>query len=399
MEQSDKELKDILNEIFPILKGKQKTPKNVANAFSGLVSSNKNDLLISQFHLFFYPNESSSEINDEKEFWFQKYKSNRPEDYTEYNFALDILKVLKSYLQNKNSEDANAYIYDLALKFGAYKNIDYYLLLTSNKVQSNLIHIYSFFHKDIQYFKDILDVNVEKTDDLKDKKTLEKLFVNKTISKEELNFHKLYAPIINELQQKINILENKINEQKVINENQKAINDTQKNAIDELIQFKEEASNKLEQIYLRDTIKYSIKYIYRMFYSKLSVKFRLEFSNNIYEEIKQLKIILSNKSFTNFSYIKEFIEAVEFGDLMVLNKVSHPSLADRKIKDIMKYVDNRKPYLNKVVEFLENLPDLEKYINMEVIYYFSKNKLENEISKNYNFEEIYDKKIGVTTTI
>ena len=385
MKQNDKELKDILNEIFPILRGKQKTPKNVAIAFSDLVSSNKNDLLISQFHLFFYPNESSSEINDEKEFWFQKYKSNRPDDYTEYNFALDVLKVLKSYLQNKNSEAANSYIYDLTLKFGPYKNIDYYLLLTANKIQSNLIHIYSFFHKDIQYFKDILDVNVEKTDDLKDKKTLEKLFVNKTISKAELNFHKLYAPIINELQQKINILENNIGAQKAIN--------------DELIQFKEEASNKLEQIYLRDTIKYSIKYIYRMFYSKFSGKFKLELSNNIYEEIKQLRIILSNKSFTNFSHIKEFIEAVEIGDLMVLNKVSHPSLADRKIKDIRKYVDNRKPYLNKVVEFLEKLPDLEKYINMEVIYYFSKNKLENEISKNYNFEEIYDKKIGVTTTI
>ena len=384
MEQNDK-LKEILNEIFPILKGMQKTPKSVANAFSDLVSSNENDLLISQFHLFFYPNESSSEINEEKEFWFQKYKSDRPDDYTEYNFALDILKVLKSYLQNKNSEAANSYIYDLALKFGPYKNIDYYLLLTANKIQSNLIHIYSFFHKDIQYFKDILDVNVEKTDDLKDKKTLEKLFVNKTISKAELNFHKLYAPIINELQQKINILENNISAQKAIN--------------DELIQFKEEASNKLEQIYLRDTIKYSIKYIYRMFYSKFSGKFKLEFSNNIYEEIKQLRIILSNKSFTNFSHIKEFIEAVEIGDLMVLNKVSHPSLADRKIKDIRKYVDNRKPYLNKVVEFLEKLPDLEKYINMEVIYYFSKNKLENEISKNYNFEEIYDKKIGVTTTI
>ena len=385
MKQNDKELKDILNEIFPILRGKQKTPKNVTIAFSDLVSSNKNDLLISQFHLFFYPNESSSEINEEKEFWFQKYKSDRPDDYTEYNFALDILKVLKSYLQNKNSEAANSYIYDLALKFGPYKNIDYYLLLTANKIQSNLIHIYSFFHKDIQYFKDILDVNVEKTDDLKDKKTLEKLFVNKTISKAELNFHKLYAPIINELQQKINILENNISAQKAIN--------------DELIQFKEEASNKLEQIYLRDTIKYSIKYIYRMFYSKFSGKFKLELSNNIYEEIKQLRIILSNKSFTNFSHIKEFIEAVEIGDLMVLNKVSHPSLADRKIKDIRKYVDNRKPYLNKVVEFLEKLPDLEKYINMEVIYYFSKNKLENEISKNYNFEEIYDKKIGVTTTI
>ena len=289
MEQSDKELKDILNEIFPILRGNQKTPKNVANAFSDLVSSNKNDLLISQFHLFFYPNETSSEINEEKEFWFQKYKSNKPDDYTEYNFALDILKVLKSYLQNKNSETANSEIYDLALKFGSYKNIDYYLLLTANKIQSNLIHIYSFFHKDIKYFKQILDVNVEKTDDLKDKKTLEKLFVNKTISKEELNILNIYSPIINELQKKINTLENNISEQKKINDTlenkiseQKKINDTLENNIseqkkinNELIQFKEEASNKLEQIYLRDTIKYSIKYIYRMFYSKFRDKFSL----------------------------------------------------------------------------------------------------------------------------
>ena len=134
MEQNDKELKGILNEIFPILRGKQKTPKNVAKAFLDLVSSNKNDLLISQFHLFFYPNESSSEINEEKEFWFQKYKSNRPDDYTEYNFALDILKILNIYLQNKNSEFANSYIYDLALKFCPYKNIDYYLLLTANNI-------------------------------------------------------------------------------------------------------------------------------------------------------------------------------------------------------------------------------------------------------------------------
>ena len=82
---------------------------------------------------------------------------------------------------------------------------------------------------------------------------------------------------------------------------------------------------------------------------------------------------------------------------MVLNKVSHPSLDDRKISDIMKYVDNRKPYLNKVVVFLENLPDLKNYINMEIKYYFSKDKLEKEVSKNYNFKEIYDKIIGVTT--
>ena len=130
-----------------------------------------------------------------------------------------------------------------------------------------------------------------------------------------------------------------------------------------------------------------------MFYSKMKLK--LEFKTKVYEEIKQLKSILSNESFGNFSFLKEFLEAVEFGDLMALNKVSHPSLDNRKIESITKYVDNKKPYLDKVVKFLKELPNLENYINLEVKNYYSKKKLEEEVSKEYDFEAIYDNKINI----
>ena len=38
-------------------------------------------------------------------------------------------------------------------------------------------------------------------------------------------------------------------------------------------------------------------------------------------------------------HTKEFLEAVEFGDLTALNKVSHPSLDNRKI-EILKLLEN-----------------------------------------------------------
>ena len=146
---------------------------------------------------------------------------------------------------------------------------------------------------------------------------------------------------------------------------------------------------------MRDIIKYSIKYIYRIFYSKYRANLNNEFKTNVYEEIKQLIKLLSDKLFSEFSFLKEFIDAIYFGDLMALNIVSHPSLDNRKIENIKKYVDNNKPYLDKVVQFLQDLPNLDNYINLEIKYYFSKDKLEEEVSKVYDFEEIYDNNINV----
>jgi hypothetical protein len=80
---------------------------------------------------------------------------------------------------------------------------------------------------------------------------------------------------------------------------------------------------------------------------------------------------------------------------VALNKVSYPSLDNRKIENIKKYLDNNKPYLGKVVQFLKDLPNLENYINLEINYYFSKDRLEEEVSKVYNFKDIYDNKINV----
>ena len=82
--------------------------------------------------------------------------------------------------------------------------------------------------------------------------------------------------------------------------------------------------------------------------------------------------------------------AIEFGDLANLNKATHPSIEKREFEDIKKYVDNSNPYLDQLISFLKKLPDLSEYINLEVTFFLNKSKLEEEIEKKYDFDDIYD---------
>ena len=325
-----------------------------------------------------------------------------PQFYNEYKFALDILLILKEYLKNRDEKSALNNIDKIIQKFGTYKNLHYYMLLTKYKVKDILIHIYSFFHRDPEYFEYFCDVKLDEKDDLTDPETLENLFCGKAITKAELNIHKYYMPIINNFEktlEKQNII-NK-SQEKFIKDQEKTIKEQGetlkelKTNIDELYKFKEETKKKLDQIYLRDTIKYSIKYIYRIIFSKFSNEFKFTFENNIYEEIKQLKQILSKKELSKFDFLKEFISAIEFADLSSLNRISHPSNIDRKLEDITNYVDNKKQYLNNVVDFLKNLPDIYDYINLEINLYFCKDRLEEQIKQKFNFEKIYEKIISL----
>lgn len=76
--------------------------------------------------------------------------------------------------------------------------------------------------------------------------------------------------------------------------------------------------------------------------------------------------------------------------MTTLNKASHPTLEKRKFEEIKNVIDNKQPYLDKVVTFLENLPDLNYYINLELTFYLNKQKLEEKISEKYNFNLIYN---------
>lgn len=203
-----KNLKASFYGIFPLIKGKNINPDIISEEFSKLLSINKKNYFIFKIHLYFYPSEKSQEKNTDKEFWFEKY--NNSNIYSEYDLAIELLEILCDYLKDKNENSANIKIEKIPEKLGKYKNLDYYLFLTYTHIDDILIHIYSFFQKDIQYFHSLLNVNVKETDDLTEKKTLEKIFVGKTISINEVKAHKYYTNMINELEKKISNKENTI---------------------------------------------------------------------------------------------------------------------------------------------------------------------------------------------
>ena len=70
-------------------------------------------------------------------------------------------------------------------------------------------------------------------------------------------------------------------------------------------------------------------------------------------------------------------------------------MKERNFDLIKSYVDNKKPYLNKVINFLKGLPGINDYINLEIDFYFNKDLLEEKINESFNFETLYEQAIGI----
>ena len=64
-------------------------------------------------------------------------------------------------------------------------------------------------------------------------------------------------------------------------------------------------------------------------------------------------------------------------------------------KLIKSYVDNKRPYLNKVINFIKGLSGINDYINIKIDFYFNKDLLEEKINESFNFETLYEQAIGI----
>ena len=118
-----------------------------------------------------------------------------------------------------------------------------------------------------------------------------------------------------------------------------------------------ELQNRIDKIELRDTIKLCIKNLYKI----LSSKFKeMKEVNSSWEEIEEIKKILSQDEFKQFQYINDFIDDIDFIGLNPLNTTTHnSSLKKGKIEDSKKYLDNNFIMnYNKVVQFFKKLPNI-----------------------------------------
>ena len=118
-----------------------------------------------------------------------------------------------------------------------------------------------------------------------------------------------------------------------------------------------ELQNRVDKIELRDTIKLCIKNLYKI----LSSKFKgMKEVNSSWEEIEEIKKILSQDEFKQFQYINDFMDDIDFIGLNPLNTTTHnSSLKKGKIEDSKKYLDNNFIMnYNKVVQFFKKLPNI-----------------------------------------
>ena len=119
-----------------------------------------------------------------------------------------------------------------------------------------------------------------------------------------------------------------------------------------------ELQNRVDKIELRDTIKLCIKNLYKI----LSSKFKgMKEVNSSWEEIEEIKKILSQDEFKQFQYINDFIDDIDFIGLNPLNTITHnSSLKKGKIEDSKKRkLDNNFIMnYNKVVQFFKKLPNI-----------------------------------------
>ena len=67
----------------------------------------------------------------------------------------------------------------------------------------------------------------------------------------------------------------------------------------------------------------------------------------------------------------------------------------RKIRDIQKYLQSdSNTDLNKVVEFFEAFPEIDKFINLNLTYYFNSQKADELFEKEVKFDDAYKKIFG-----
>lgn len=406
-------------------------------------------------YLYFFPVTSVSEKNEDN-FWFLRYKDDNT--YDEYDFAGDLLQSYFEYLTNKNKDGFEEKIKVLILKFDEYKHFIYYIF-NMQGYSDNLMSTVAYFTKDSSYFKEsfkafvssesiqsmefinsIKELVQKKIKDFDLIKKVEKLEekvsqLSKDLETKEIqkgNLQNETTKLAEELANKNktdkdktaqlkNLQENKIKmdseirtlrEDKIQRDSQfKAWEDDKKKIYSQLdfmnsqiaglqddkkklTEQMQQLQIRIDKIDLRDTLKMCFKYLYLILKSNFK---EMKEVNQFWDEIKEIKKILSMDKFKKFNYIDKFINDLVFTGLNPLNTAAHDSSVQyRKIEDIKKYlIGNASTDYDKVVNFFESLPHVYEFIDLFIMFYKSPSDAELEFeTKKIKFSDVYNQIFG-----
>lgn len=402
--------------------------KNCMTQFEKLSEKDNGALII---FLYFFPNYSPLENNKEA-YWFIKYQN--IQNYNEYNFAKDLLNCYIQYLSDLDYKDYERKLLDKIKLFKNYKLINTFLSVIE-KYDESVIATISYIIKDHTYFKGAFELNINS------KNIQTSVFINNVKKyldhkqslldlQKALNMTKLYREAWEEtksskekeiislkknvkdltesvnnmrnvninLLNKISNLENKnanlldrVNNMEFENEGLKKYNIEMETKIITLENQVKVMNERLNKIDIRDTLKMSFRYLYKVLFSKYPNDMRIE--TKVWNQIDEVQKMLSKPQFKRFQFISEFLDILQFHNLEHFNHAAHDSSQDkRNFGNIKKYFQEySQKDLNPVVEFFEQLPRIDKFINLNLLLFKEPEKIDEKFQENITYAEIYSK--------
>ena len=429
--------------------------------YKSLEELSKSDKAASKVFLYFFPPNSSSEKNTDS-FWFIKYE--KENNYNEYEFAKDLLKIYIQYMKEKNHKSFESQILEKVKLFKNSKLIGNFLSVLE-EFDEKLLAIISYIIKDCAYFKQEFELTIPSENiqtflfvyEAKNYLSQRKLQKGLKLLIEEVKQQKLFNEKlkneINELKEEnsdlkknntrlmnvafkledsasywekvstnledtvtglkndiINKEDNNARLQNTINGKNNRINDlnnkvgvleeSNKKLKEEMSGMEEKMSGmekkmsgmeeRLENIDLRDTVKMSLRYIYKILLSKFPNEVKPV--TKIWDQIEEIKKLLSQPGFENFNFIIQFINTITFDKLAHFNHIAHDSTkTKRDFTTIKKYMQVNADYdLDTISSFFEKLPNINKFINLNLLFYRDPVKVDEEFQKDdLTYLEIY----------
>ena len=144
---------------------------------------------------------------------------------------------------------------------------------------------------------------------------------------------------------------------------------------------------RVEKIELRDTIKISMIYLYNILHNQFNSSRK---KKDMYsDKLDEMLEILKDKRFKKFSFLETFIKDIRFGVIQTLNVEAH-SIRKRNLENITKYLQSTcNARLSDVVTFLKKLPNLDLFIELNLLYFKNPAKAEEIFLKKQSYEIAY----------
>lgn len=146
---------------------------------------------------------------------------------------------------------------------------------------------------------------------------------------------------------------------------------------------------RLDQINVRDTVKMSLRYLYKILFTQFSDE--MKNVTNIWGQIDEVKSILTKPIFKRYDFVSKFIEEINWTRLQDLNAKAHDSSQqERDFKSIEKYFKNISGDVTSfVAKFFKNLPNINEFINLNLLFFKNQKTVDENFEKIKTYSDAY----------